>query len=84
MERCEGKMRDLEQQASDPRRSQPHRPSPRLRLDRRGCWRGEAGEAQAMPFPWASAALLALHSQKHEAHPTRGFHDRGNGQDLPS
>lgn len=45
---------------------------------------GEAGEAQATSLPWVSAALLALQSQKQEAHPTCGFHDQGNGQDLPS
>ena len=81
MEQHGGKMQALEQQASDPRQSQLHRPSPRLRLDRR-VLKGEAGEAHAMPCPQASAVLLSPHSQEHEAHLTQGFHNQGSGQDL--
>lgn len=43
MERHGGKMQELEQQASDPRQSQLHRPSPRLRLDRRDAEGGSGG-----------------------------------------
>ena len=51
MEQHGGKMQALEQQASDPRQSQLHRPSPRLRLDRRGCWRGRRARPTPCPAP---------------------------------
>lgn len=58
MERHGGKMQELEQQASDPRQSQLHRPSPRLRLDRRDAEGGSGGGPCRAPPPGISSSPL--------------------------